>query len=264
MAFKVAPADKVKQAMEAIGVGDDTLLVGYDDEGGHFVSRVWLVLRAYGHGNRVRILEGGLTRWLAEGRPLSTAAASPCAATFTPGPPDTSHLVTAAEVEARAERPEHRYLDVRRRTEYTGAEARARRGGRIPGATHVLWQDNLTGPATATCCRPSDPGPLRGGRRAARSARHHLLPGCRPRGPQRHRPGDRGLPQCPDLRRLLGRVGQPRRPPDRVGRVARVAPSSAGHLSTAGPSGAHLQPAPYPIRSTNGGANGGIDQPTPG
>jgi thiosulfate/3-mercaptopyruvate sulfurtransferase len=143
LAFKVAPADKVKRAMEAIGVGDDTLLIGYDDEGGHFVSRVWLVLRAYGHGGRMRILEGGLTRWLAEGRPLSTAPATPRPATFTPGQPDTSHLVTAAEVAAARNDPNTVILDVRRRSEYTGAEARARRGGRIPGATHVLWQDNL-------------------------------------------------------------------------------------------------------------------------
>ena len=72
LASKVAPPDKVKRAMESIGVGDDTLLVGYDDEGGHFVSRLWLVLRAYSKDRQLRILEGGLTKWLAEGRPLTT------------------------------------------------------------------------------------------------------------------------------------------------------------------------------------------------
>src|SRR5205823_590852 len=34
-------------------------------------------------------------------------------------------------------------LDVRRSTEFTGEESRAARGGRVPGARHAFWQDNL-------------------------------------------------------------------------------------------------------------------------
>jgi thiosulfate/3-mercaptopyruvate sulfurtransferase len=129
--------------MEAIGVGDDTLLVGYDDEGGHFVSRVWLVLRAYGKDRQVRILEGGLTKWLAEGRPLTTDAPPPRSASFTPGPADASHLATAQQVSQALQNPNTVVLDVRRRSEYTGEEVRARRGGRIPNVAHALWNENL-------------------------------------------------------------------------------------------------------------------------
>jgi thiosulfate/3-mercaptopyruvate sulfurtransferase len=143
LAFKVAPAEKVKRTLEAIGVGDDTLLVGYDDEGGHFVSRVWLVLNAYGRANRLRILEGGITKWLAEGRPLSTDPPKPRRATFTPGVPDTSELLTAEQVAAARSEPNTTIVDVRRLTEFTGEEARAKRGGRIPGSVRVFWQDNL-------------------------------------------------------------------------------------------------------------------------
>ena len=143
LAFKVASAERVKQVMESIGVGDDTLLVGYDDEGGHFVSRVWLVLTAYGRSHQVRILEGGIVKWAAEGRPLTTDPPEPRRATFTPGPPDASHLLTAEEVNAARSEPNTRIVDVRRLTEFTGEEVRARRGGRIPGARRVFWQDNL-------------------------------------------------------------------------------------------------------------------------
>ena len=151
LAFKVASAERLKRVMESIGVGDDTLLVGYDDEGGHFVSRVWLVLAAYGHADQVRILEGGIIKWQAEGRPLSTAPPGPRAATFTPrepvaeGAPQgyTRHLVTAEEVNCARTQPGTAIVDVRRWTEFTGEEARARRGGRIPGAIHIFWQDNL-------------------------------------------------------------------------------------------------------------------------
>lgn len=143
LAFKVASAERLKRVMESIGVGDDSRLVGYDDEGGHFVSRVWLVLSAYGRGGQVRILEGGLTKWLAEGRPLSADRPAPRRATFTPGRPDRSALLTAEDVLAAGAEPKTVIVDVRRRTEFTGEEARARRGGRIPGAVHVFWQDNL-------------------------------------------------------------------------------------------------------------------------
>lgn len=143
LAYKVASAGRLKRAMESIGVGDDTLLVGYDDEGGHYVSRVWLVLAAHGHGGQVRILEGGLTKWLAEGRPLSTEPPPARDVPFTPQTVDTSHLATAEEVDRARSDPDTVIVDVRRRSEYSGEEVRARRGGHIPGARHIFWQDNL-------------------------------------------------------------------------------------------------------------------------
>jgi thiosulfate/3-mercaptopyruvate sulfurtransferase len=143
LVFKVASAERLKRVMESIGVGDETLLVGYDDEGGHFVSRVWLVLAAHGHADQVRILEGGLVKWIAENRPLTTEPPEPRQVTFTPRAADTSHLVSAEEVNRARHDPNAVVVDVRRRTEFTGEEVRAKRGGRIPGATHVFWQGNL-------------------------------------------------------------------------------------------------------------------------
>ena len=143
IAFKVARGEQVKTAMERLGIGDDTTIVGYDDEGGHFVSRVWLVLARHGHGDRVKILEGGLTKWQREGRPLTTEPPTPRQATFTPRDANEYLLVTAEQVLQLRDDPNTVLVDVRRLTEYTGEEARAKRGGRIPGSTWVLWQDNL-------------------------------------------------------------------------------------------------------------------------
>ena len=143
IAFKVGRGEQVKAALERIGVGDDTTIVGYDDEGGHFVARLWLVLARHGHGDRVKILEGGLTKWLQEGRPLTTEPPSPRQATFTPRDANDDMLVTAEEVLRLKDDPNTVLVDVRRLSEYTGEEARAKRGGRIPGSTWILWQDNL-------------------------------------------------------------------------------------------------------------------------
>jgi thiosulfate/3-mercaptopyruvate sulfurtransferase len=47
-------------------------------------------------------------------------------------------------------------LDVRRTTEYTGEEVRAKHGGRVPGAVHRFWQDNLNWDGDRTFKRPDE------------------------------------------------------------------------------------------------------------
>lgn len=143
IAFKMARGPQVKRVMEAHGIGDDTLVVAYDEEGGHHAARVWLAMLVHGHADSIRILEGGLTKWEQEGRPITTAPAEPRTATFTPreGPADI--LVTADQVLAASKDPKAVVVDVRRLSEFTGEEVRAARGGRIPGAVRVFWQDTL-------------------------------------------------------------------------------------------------------------------------
>ena len=143
IAFKMGRGPQMKQVMEAHGIGDDTLVVAYDDEGGHAASRLWLAMTVHGHGAGIRILEGGLTKWQQEGRPLSTEPAAPRSATFTPREGQSDILVTAETVQAAIPDPNAVILDVRRLTEYTGEEVRAKRGGRVPGSVRMLWQDVL-------------------------------------------------------------------------------------------------------------------------
>jgi thiosulfate/3-mercaptopyruvate sulfurtransferase len=143
IAYKMARGPQMKRVMEANGIGDDTLVIAYDDEGGHAASRLWLAMLVHGHGDDIRILEGGLTKWQQEGRPIDTDSAEARSATFTPreGPADI--LLTAEQVLAATSDPDAVILDVRRLTEYTGEEVRAARGGRVPGAVRMLWQDAL-------------------------------------------------------------------------------------------------------------------------
>lgn len=142
----MAPAEKVAATMESLGIGDDDLIVGYDQEGGHFASRLWLVLERYGHGDQMRILDGGWTKWLQEGRPTTSGEEEPLPErTFTIDP-DAGHpevVADADEVLAATNDPDTVILDVRRMSEFTGEEVRAARGGRIPGAVYSFWQDNL-------------------------------------------------------------------------------------------------------------------------
>ncbi len=107
-AFMLAPPDRFAAAMSRIGVGDDTTVVAYADDLGSGPFRLWWASRIYGH-DQVRILDGGLERWLAEGRPVEAGDArmrtdSGRTSVWTPrpaldGPAATADDVAAAEAD---------------------------------------------------------------------------------------------------------------------------------------------------------------------
>ena len=131
-------------AMQRLGISDQTTIIAYDDEGGHYVSRLWLLLRLFGHPRQLRMLEGGWTKWTNEGRPTRGGdEPAPAPASFTIGQERPELLVDADEVLRRQDDPNTVLVDVRRLSEFTGEEVRAKHGGHIPWATWLLWQDNL-------------------------------------------------------------------------------------------------------------------------
>lgn len=143
----IAPPKQVVAIMQKLGIGDGTRIVAYDQEGGHFASRLWLVLARYGHGDQVRILNGGWTAWLQEGRPVDDQPPRlpDDVLDFTIDQNKARPGIVAewSEVHAAIADPDTVVLDVRRWSEHTGEEVRAARGGRVPGATWLFWQDNL-------------------------------------------------------------------------------------------------------------------------
>ncbi|TMF24402.1 MAG: sulfurtransferase [Chloroflexi bacterium] len=88
------------------------------------------------------VMEGGIQRWIAEGRPLEKGEVVVTPASFTPRPRE-GVIATKEEVLAAVRSGDPWLLDVRRDSEFTGEEKRAARGGHIPGAVNVLWKDAL-------------------------------------------------------------------------------------------------------------------------
>jgi thiosulfate/3-mercaptopyruvate sulfurtransferase len=126
--------------MSELGIGDETLVVAYDDYDHIFAGRFAWALRYYGHEG-VRILDGGWGRWLAESRPTrqSTAPeAAPLSAVFT-ARPRAALRRTASEVEGVLGRPDVALIDARPSEQYVGAVTAAARPGHIPGAVNVPY-----------------------------------------------------------------------------------------------------------------------------
>jgi thiosulfate/3-mercaptopyruvate sulfurtransferase len=134
-------ASEFATVMSRLGIGERTAVVGYDAEGGHHAARLWLALRRYGHDGAA-VMEGGIQKWIAEGRPLVAGEVRVPPATFTPRPRD-GVIASKADVQGAVRTGDPWLLDVRRDSEFTGAEVRAARGGHIPGAVNILWKDAL-------------------------------------------------------------------------------------------------------------------------
>jgi thiosulfate/3-mercaptopyruvate sulfurtransferase len=133
---QAAPAAKIQQVFQSLGIGDEHLILAYDvHPASQFATRLWWLLRFLGHDN-VRVLNGGWSKWLRENRPISTETPIYPPSTFSP------HAVprwraTTEEVAGLIGSPEASILDARDADQYTGRIRRGARGGRIPGALHV-------------------------------------------------------------------------------------------------------------------------------
>lgn len=152
------PPARFAAVMAAAGVGDDNRVVVYAETDHSGAARLWWALRTYGHA-QVAVLNGGITKWVAEGRPLSTESSQPAPASFTPRL-QSQWLATAAEVEQASSgaNPDVRLVDSRPPEQYQGqavwtpsgslflppgqetVDIGARlpiRAGHIPGAVHL-------------------------------------------------------------------------------------------------------------------------------
>lgn len=70
---QLATPAQFERAMAAAGIGDDTLVVAYDDNELFTAPRLLWAMHHYGH-DQVRVLDGGLPAWVAAGQPLATGS----------------------------------------------------------------------------------------------------------------------------------------------------------------------------------------------
>lgn len=135
------------RALGILGIGNDSRVVVYDGSGANLsAARFWWTLRLVGH-QAVAVLDGGLPRWRAEGRPVQAGlvpwAPKGFTARFQPG------LVRSErEVEGAIAGGAVQLLDARSRGRFEGTEPEPRpglRGGHLPGARSLPFGE-LTGP----------------------------------------------------------------------------------------------------------------------
>jgi thiosulfate/3-mercaptopyruvate sulfurtransferase len=125
--------------VKAMGIGDGSRIIVYDSEGLYSAARVWWMFRTMGH-NDVAVLNGGLKKWKAEGRPV-TDEPSPrrLPSHFTPRA-NAALVRDADDVKALIGHPSVQIVDARAAARFTGSVPEPRAGlrsGRIPKSRNV-------------------------------------------------------------------------------------------------------------------------------
>lgn len=134
------PADHFSARMERLGLQESSRVVVYDDSAIRSAARAWFMLRLFGLRN-VAVLDGGLGKWKAEGRPLATGREAPPTGRF-PALADASRLRSKADVLRNLSEPREQLVDARGPGRFTGEEAESRPGlasGHIPGSRHLHY-----------------------------------------------------------------------------------------------------------------------------
>lgn len=130
--------EKFASRMQGLGLGDGSRIVIYDDSAVKTSARAWFMLRMFGARN-VAILDGGLAKWKAEGRPLAAGTHSLRERHFTPWQ-DASRLRDKDAVLANIESGAEQTVDARSAPRFAGTQPEARAGlatGHIPGSLNL-------------------------------------------------------------------------------------------------------------------------------
>lgn len=131
--FSRPDAERFAAAAGAIGAGDDITVIVYDSAVGQWASRLWWLFRAFGY-DRVAVLDGGLTKWRAEGRAIELGHVEPTPAVFTAVErPELWADKTDVEAVVRGER-EAALVCSTPPKEFTGETSSRVRAGHIPGS----------------------------------------------------------------------------------------------------------------------------------
>jgi thiosulfate/3-mercaptopyruvate sulfurtransferase len=134
-------AETFAAAVGALGIGTGDRVVVYDVRGVVSAARVWWTFRAFGH-DAVAVLDGGLKKWQAEGRPVESGEPAPAPRAFAARP--RPELVRDLEaVRANLGSRAAQVLDARSAGRFAGTEPEPRaglRGGHIPGSLNLPYE----------------------------------------------------------------------------------------------------------------------------
>lgn len=134
------PPEKFASRMAKLGLGDGVRIVLYDDSPHHTAARAWMMLRSFGVPD-VAILDGGLGKWRAEGRPLSADTVTPRTRHMTPRAQGVGVRDIAAMRENLSTRAAQ-VVDARSPSRFAGEEPEPRPGvvpGHIPGSINMHY-----------------------------------------------------------------------------------------------------------------------------
>lgn len=161
--------EKFSSRVRSLGLGDGVRIVVYDGGNMMAAARVWWMFRVFGHDD-ILVLDGGLAKWMAEGRPVDDEPVIPRERHFT-SRHNTFLVRDIDQIKANLASRRAQVVDARGHGRFTGEEAEFRpglRSGHIPGSrnlpyTSLLHEDGtiVDNEAIATAFRDAGVDPAR-------------------------------------------------------------------------------------------------------
>jgi thiosulfate/3-mercaptopyruvate sulfurtransferase len=135
-------AEQFARDVSALGISSGDTVVTYDSGAWVAAPRAWWMFLSFGHQN-VKVLDGGLKKWLREGRPTHSGKVTPKAGKFQ-AKLDPSFVRSKQQLLGNLETHAEQLVDARPRPRFEGTVAEpwpGRRSGRIPGSRSVPYAD---------------------------------------------------------------------------------------------------------------------------
>ena len=143
----VPDKDQWESLLSKAGISNTDTLVLYGDNNNWFATFGYWLFVIYGHDkSKLKLINGGRRKWVAEGRALSTEIPAPVPSVYTASDPNWELRAYRDEVLQKLGDPNVTLIDVRSADEFTGKviappgmNETAQRGGHIPGAQSAPW-----------------------------------------------------------------------------------------------------------------------------
>jgi thiosulfate/3-mercaptopyruvate sulfurtransferase len=135
-------AEQFARDVSALGISSGDTVVAYDSGAWVAAPRAWWMFLAFGHRN-VKVLDGGLQKWLLEGRPTHSGKVAPRPGKFQ-AKLDSSFVRSKQQLLGNLETHAEQLVDARPRPRFEGAVAEAwpgRRSGHIPGSRNLPYAE---------------------------------------------------------------------------------------------------------------------------
>lgn len=140
--FTRPTARQFAAAAGRLGIGRTSRVVVYDNLANQWAARLWWVFRSYGHG-RVSVLDGGLRKYRAEGRPIERGL-SPYVKAVYGVPPSLDAVATTRDVLDLVQgRRTGRLICFLQKDDFAGRISGRPRPGHIPGSANLPFVDLL-------------------------------------------------------------------------------------------------------------------------
>jgi thiosulfate/3-mercaptopyruvate sulfurtransferase len=145
----IPPATQFEQQIAEMGISNNDQVVVYDSHGLFSAARVWWLFKAFGLDN-IAVLDGGLPKWIAEGRSTRSDVSAPASGAVSAKLNDNI-VRSAADVHQASTSASAQIIDARPAPRFKGEVPEPRAGlrsGHIPNSVNVFFKSVLNSDGT--------------------------------------------------------------------------------------------------------------------